>query len=242
MQKLRDDLAAIAAAYSGTCTWALTDLATGAHIGQDEDAVMPAASLIKVPILVALYRAVDDRQAPARRSHVLRGAAPFARIRRACAHVVRRRDDRARRRDADDHHLGQQRDEHLRGPGRPRRDQRAAWTAWACAQTRVLRRWGEPRRRERPARPQLFDSGRHDAPALADRPARVRLTGRRRGHAAHPAPAGLPTRAFTRPAVERMEHAGRRPEGRVGRGEGRRIARTASARAAPSSRARAATS
>ena len=57
---LSEKLMAISSAYTGTCTWALTDLADGAHIGHNEDAVMPAASLIKVPVLVTLYRAVAD--------------------------------------------------------------------------------------------------------------------------------------------------------------------------------------
>jgi beta-lactamase class A len=54
------DLRAIAARHSGTVTYALTDLGSGAHLGRDEDAVMPAASLIKVPILIALYQAAHE--------------------------------------------------------------------------------------------------------------------------------------------------------------------------------------
>lgn len=46
------------AEFSGKWTAALTDVATGDHFGIDEDDVMPTASLIKVPILVALYTAV----------------------------------------------------------------------------------------------------------------------------------------------------------------------------------------
>jgi len=46
--------------YSGKVTLALTDLTSGEHIAIDENAVMPTASLIKVPILVALYQAVHD--------------------------------------------------------------------------------------------------------------------------------------------------------------------------------------
>ncbi|HYM15414.1 MAG TPA: serine hydrolase [Dehalococcoidia bacterium] len=53
-------LRAISDAYSGTCTWSLSDLTTGDHLGHDEDAVMPTASLIKVPVLVALYQSVAD--------------------------------------------------------------------------------------------------------------------------------------------------------------------------------------
>jgi beta-lactamase class A len=37
----------------------VTDLADGCHISHDEDRVMPTASLIKVPVLVALYAAVQ---------------------------------------------------------------------------------------------------------------------------------------------------------------------------------------
>jgi beta-lactamase class A len=57
---LERELNSIADAYSGTCTWAVTDLVSDDHIGRDEDAVMPPASLAKVPILVTLYRAVQD--------------------------------------------------------------------------------------------------------------------------------------------------------------------------------------
>ncbi len=59
LQALASRLNAIADAHSGTCTWALTDLISGGHIGRDEDATMPPASLAKVPILVTLYRAAD---------------------------------------------------------------------------------------------------------------------------------------------------------------------------------------
>ena len=68
MQTLRQRLKEVSAAYTGACTWSLTDLGDGAHIADNEDAVMPTASLIKVPVLVALYQAVaggryrlDDR-------------------------------------------------------------------------------------------------------------------------------------------------------------------------------------
>lgn len=57
---LKRTLRGISDAYSGGCTWALTDLTSGAHIAHDEDAVMPTASLIKVPVLIALYQAVAD--------------------------------------------------------------------------------------------------------------------------------------------------------------------------------------
>lgn len=56
---LERELRRIGATYSGTWTAALTDVVTGEHIAVDEDAMMPTASLIKVPILVSLYAAVD---------------------------------------------------------------------------------------------------------------------------------------------------------------------------------------
>jgi beta-lactamase class A len=60
MAELERELVRIGSAYSGKWTYALTDLGSGAHIGRDEDEVMPTASLIKVPILVSLYRLVED--------------------------------------------------------------------------------------------------------------------------------------------------------------------------------------
>jgi beta-lactamase class A len=57
---LEADLRRVCAAYSGKVTLALTDLTTDEHIGFDEDDVMPTASLIKVPILAALYHAVNE--------------------------------------------------------------------------------------------------------------------------------------------------------------------------------------
>jgi len=53
-------LRSIGSGYSGKCTYALTELASGDHIGSGEDEVMPTASLLKVPVLVALYRAADE--------------------------------------------------------------------------------------------------------------------------------------------------------------------------------------
>lgn len=50
----------IADTHTGKVTYALTDLTGRGHIGRDEDEVMPLGSLIKVPILVALYQAVDE--------------------------------------------------------------------------------------------------------------------------------------------------------------------------------------
>jgi beta-lactamase class A len=60
LTQLDGELRAMASGYSGKATFALTDLGSGEHIGRDEDDVMPTASLIKVPILVALYRAAQD--------------------------------------------------------------------------------------------------------------------------------------------------------------------------------------
>jgi beta-lactamase class A len=57
---LEAKLQSICERYSGQCTYALTDLASGEHIGLNEDTVMPTASLIKVPILVALYQFVHE--------------------------------------------------------------------------------------------------------------------------------------------------------------------------------------
>ena len=58
LDRLAGELERIAGEYTGRWTYALTDLGSGEHIGRDEDEVMPTASLIKVPILVALYQAV----------------------------------------------------------------------------------------------------------------------------------------------------------------------------------------
>jgi beta-lactamase class A len=57
---LETRLNATADTYSGKLTWALTDLTSGGHIGRDEADVMPTASLIKVPVLAALYRSVHE--------------------------------------------------------------------------------------------------------------------------------------------------------------------------------------
>lgn len=59
-RRLEGRLRGISDAYSERCTWALTDLTSGEHIGHDEDVVMPTASLIKVSVLVSLYQAVAD--------------------------------------------------------------------------------------------------------------------------------------------------------------------------------------
>lgn len=60
MASLAERLRSISDNYSGACTWAVTDLDSGDHVGHDEGAVMPTASLIKVPVLVTLYQAVAD--------------------------------------------------------------------------------------------------------------------------------------------------------------------------------------
>ena len=60
LSSLHSELTSIGSRYSGKWTYALTDLTTGEHIARDEDDVMPTASLIKVPILVALYQAVHE--------------------------------------------------------------------------------------------------------------------------------------------------------------------------------------
>ena len=57
---LDSTLSQIASSHSGKCTYALTDLTCGERIGLGIDDVMPTASLIKVPILVALYQAIAD--------------------------------------------------------------------------------------------------------------------------------------------------------------------------------------
>ncbi len=57
---LDQELRRIGSDYSGTWTYALTDLATGGQIGYGQDEVMPTVSLIKVPILIALYQAVHE--------------------------------------------------------------------------------------------------------------------------------------------------------------------------------------
>jgi beta-lactamase class A len=59
-QLLEDELRRIGAGFSGTWTAALTDLTSGEHFGIGEDTVMPSASLAKVPVLVALYHAVQE--------------------------------------------------------------------------------------------------------------------------------------------------------------------------------------
>ncbi len=60
LSSLHPQLSSICGRYSGKVTYALTDLASGGHIGRDENEVMPTASLIKVPVLVALFQAVQE--------------------------------------------------------------------------------------------------------------------------------------------------------------------------------------
>lgn len=60
LASLDGQLHRIGSSYSGDWTYSLVDLGTRERIGHDPDAVMPTASLIKVPVLVALYQAVHD--------------------------------------------------------------------------------------------------------------------------------------------------------------------------------------
>jgi beta-lactamase class A len=60
IEQLEAELRQIGATYSGDWSLALRHLDTDAYIGIDDERVMPTASLIKVPILVALYQAVED--------------------------------------------------------------------------------------------------------------------------------------------------------------------------------------
>jgi beta-lactamase class A len=60
LDELEAELRRIGSGYSAKWTYALTDLESGEHIGCAEDDVMPTASLIKVPILVSLYRAAQQ--------------------------------------------------------------------------------------------------------------------------------------------------------------------------------------
>jgi beta-lactamase class A len=57
---LDTELLDIGSAYTGRWTYSLVDLATSERIGKGSHEIMPTASLIKVPILVALYQAVHD--------------------------------------------------------------------------------------------------------------------------------------------------------------------------------------
>jgi beta-lactamase class A len=58
--QLEAELNRIASSHDGKVTFALTDLLTGETISRDPDDVMPTASLIKVPVLVALYQAASE--------------------------------------------------------------------------------------------------------------------------------------------------------------------------------------
>ena len=51
---LEEELLRIDSVYSASWTYALTDISSGKRIGYRQDDVMPTASLIKVPVLVAL--------------------------------------------------------------------------------------------------------------------------------------------------------------------------------------------
>jgi len=60
LSSLHDELLAIGQRYPGKWTYAVTELASGGHVGRDEDDAMPPASLIKVPVLVALFQAAHE--------------------------------------------------------------------------------------------------------------------------------------------------------------------------------------
>ena len=60
LDALEGQLLRIGSAYSGKWTYALTDISSGESIGHRQDDVMPTASLIKVPVLTALYRAAHE--------------------------------------------------------------------------------------------------------------------------------------------------------------------------------------
>lgn len=62
LQQLEQTLNGLADDYTGTCTWSLSNLADGAHIGRREDEVMPTASLIKIAVLVTLYATIEQRR------------------------------------------------------------------------------------------------------------------------------------------------------------------------------------
>ncbi len=86
LSDLDQELRRIGSAYSGKWTYALTDLTSGERIGFDDDDVMPTASLIKVPILIALYQAVhegrlalDDRTSY-RKEHLCKGSGVLERL------------------------------------------------------------------------------------------------------------------------------------------------------------------
>ncbi len=57
---IEQEVRALAADFSGRYTLALTNLTTGEHVGIDEDTLMATASVIKVPVLAAVYRAVEE--------------------------------------------------------------------------------------------------------------------------------------------------------------------------------------
>jgi beta-lactamase class A len=59
MQPIESRVRDLASGFSGKLTLALTDLSNGNHIGLDEDEPMPAASVIKLPMLVSLYKASE---------------------------------------------------------------------------------------------------------------------------------------------------------------------------------------
>jgi beta-lactamase class A len=57
---VKERVRALAEGFDGDWTLALTDLSTGERIGIREDELMPTASVIKVPILISVYRAAAE--------------------------------------------------------------------------------------------------------------------------------------------------------------------------------------
>jgi beta-lactamase class A len=62
MRELEDRIRGIAATFPGKLTLALTDLTTGDHLAINENEPIPAASVIKLPLLIALYEAAEARR------------------------------------------------------------------------------------------------------------------------------------------------------------------------------------
>ena len=86
LSDLDQELRRIGSTYSGKWTYALADTTSDERIGFESDDVMPTASLIKVPILIALYQAVhegrlalDDRTAY-RKEHLCKGSGVLERM------------------------------------------------------------------------------------------------------------------------------------------------------------------
>ncbi len=75
IEHLEGELNRIADTHDGKVTFALTDLASGESISRHAGDVMPTASLIKVPILVALMCVLFPRRRSARFARATRGDA-----------------------------------------------------------------------------------------------------------------------------------------------------------------------